>query len=126
MKTGQEVLERALMLLGYTNSYGEIDGVKEAELFKRGGAAVTQIYNDLRRIDALGQASVDLPTMADAILLSPETVDDVMPYGVAMLLAQNEGDGDSQTLFAGLYNQKRSSVPHKAVGRLDVIPGGGH
>lgn len=125
MKTGQEVLERAMLLLGYTNSYGEIDGVKDAELLKRGASAVIQIYNDLKRIDALGEAAVELSGMADVILLSPETIDDVMPYGVAMMIAQNEGDGDSQALYAALYNQKRSSVPHKTISRLDVLPGGG-
>lgn len=125
MKTGKEVLERAMLLLGYTNNYGELDGVKDAEVFKRGASAVIQIYNDLRRIDVLGERSLDLLNMADSILLSPETIDDVMPYGVAMLIAQNEGDGDSQSLFASLYNQKRSSVPHKAVRRADVLPGGG-
>ena len=32
-------------------------------------------------------------------------------YGVAMLIAQSDGNYNSQTLFAQLYNQKRSSVP---------------
>ncbi len=112
--TGKEVLECAMRLLGYTNHLGDLDNVRDAELFKLGAAAVTQIYNDLRRLDRAGNPQTALEHMTDPIGLSPVTIDDIMPYGVAMLIAQNEGDGDSQALFAGLYNQKRSSVPQCA------------
>ncbi|MDD2417502.1 MAG: hypothetical protein PHP68_00505 [Oscillospiraceae bacterium] len=126
MKTGKEVLERALKLLGYTNTRGEPDGVRDAALFKRGTAAVIQIYDDLKRIDRLGSRSAYIKGMNDQLELSPETIDDVMPYGVAMLLSQNEGDGDSQALFTALYSLKRVSVPRKNICRIDKLPRGGY
>ena len=124
MKTGKEVLERALKLLGYTNGRGELDGVSNAALLKRGAAAVIQIYDDLKRIDRLGNPSLSIRGMSDELVLSPETIDDVMPCGVAMLLAQNEGDGDSQALFAVLYSRKRASVPQRQMSRTDILPRG--
>jgi hypothetical protein len=46
-----------------------------------------------------------------------------MPYGVAMLLAQSENDGDSQVLFQSIYNQKRMSAT--TFGKVkDVLPRG--
>lgn len=114
-----------MLLLGYTNSIGELDNVKNAALTKRGASAVIQIYNDLKRLDQMGNTAMDITSMNQVIPLSGVTLDDIMPYGVAMLIAQNEGDGDSQTLFADLYNQKRVSVPQKAIRRKDSLPRGG-
>ena len=41
--------------------------------------------------------------------VADDALHDVMPYGVAMLLALSEGDGDNQLLYAGLYNRKRAA-----------------
>lgn len=125
MKTGKQVLERALYLLGYTNSSGGLDGVKDAALFKRGAVAVVQIYEDLKRLDKTGVESAKLDSMTDEIMLSPAVINDVMPYGVAMLIAQNEGDSDSQALFSAIYSRKRLSIPGKKLRITDVLPRGG-
>jgi len=125
MKTGKDVIERALFLLGYTNASGGFDNIRDAALFKRGVAAVIQIYEDLKRIDRMGDSLAILNSMNEEIRLSPETVSDVMPYGVAMLIAQNEGDWDSQALFSSIYSRKRLSVPGKKMKIADVLPRGG-
>ncbi|HIZ20666.1 MAG TPA: hypothetical protein H9674_07385 [Firmicutes bacterium] len=122
MRTGREVLYRALKLLGYTDGYGEVDGAHSAELLRRGTAAVEQILADLQRLEAPGQTE-DWPADLDAPLpLSVQAVNDIMPYGVAMLLAQGEGDGDAQSLYASLYNQKRAGACRPAGRRTDVLP----
>lgn len=131
METGRDVLNRALVLLNYTNRFGELDGQQNGELFKRGLPILNQVYSDLWNIEHNGDAPSkkrpDLPcwkelcNMAEPIRLSPRTIQDVMPYGVAMFLAQNENDSDNQTLMANLYNQKRMSVcngPHRIVDRI--------
>ena len=125
MKTGQEVLTRALQLLGYTDSIGGSSSLQDAELTKRGTTAVLQIYNDLQRIE---RQTFDAEpfNMGKELQLSPVSVNDVMPYGVAMLIAQGDGNGDAQSMFADLYNQKRSSVPKAVLRRTDVIPSGGY
>ena len=126
MKTGNEVMERALRLLGYVNSRGHPDSVRDAALFKRAANAVIQIYDDLKRIDLLGDKESSLFDMTEVLKLSPSVIHDVMPYGVAMLIAQNEGDSDAQALFAALYSSKRASVPQKRKTICDVLPRGGY
>mgnify|MGYP001372027051 CR=1 FL=1 len=125
MKTGKDVIERALFLLGYTNASGGFDNIRDAAPLKRGVAAVIQSYEDLKRIDRMGDSLAILNSMNEEIRLSPETVSDVMPYGVAMLIAQNEGDWDSQALFSSIYSRKRLSVPGKKMKIADVLPRGG-
>lgn len=122
MLTGKEVLNRALQLLGYTNSYGEIDMQQDAELLKKGSTAIQQIFNDLQRIEHPGRFDTYEIKMNEPLPLQYITVNDVMPYGVAMVLAQSESNGDSQALYAELYNRKRSSVPREPSYRTDVLP----
>ena len=47
MTTGQEVFDRAMRLLGYTDIYGQADSLQYADLYKRGLPVVNQIYSDL-------------------------------------------------------------------------------
>ena len=123
MRTGRDVWERALRLLNYTDGGGRLDGAQYAELFKRALPLVNQIYSDLWFCER-EEAFCELTTLEQPLRLSPRCVHDVAPYGVAMLLAQSESDGDSQQLMASLYNQKRSSL-HRTACRRDVLPVGG-
>ncbi len=108
MRNGQDVLEQALRLLNYTDVYSEPDG----ELYQRGLSAVNQIYCDLWYTGNT-KPFFALTTLQDPVLLPTRQLQDVMPFGVAMLLAMSEGDGDNQQLYATLYNRKRMG----AVGR---------
>ena len=101
-------LEQALRLLNYTDIYGQLDGQQHSELYKRGLAAVNQIYGDLWYT---GRSAPFFPlsTLREPLSLTTRELHDVMPYGVAMLLALSEGDGDNQLLYAGLYNRKRAA-----------------
>jgi len=87
---------------------------------------VQQIFDDLQRAEHPLQF-IQKPVTMDSPIegLSMEAVRDIMPYGVAMLMAQSEGDGDNQALFADLYNRKRSSARKNASTRKNVLPGGG-
>ena len=120
--TGREVLNRAMQLLGYTNGYGEVDGLRDAELMKRGTTAVDQILTDLRRIESPGWTAEGTVNLDAPLPLSPDAAKDAMTYGVAMLLAQGESDGDAQGLFAQLYYRKRAGVKAPASRRADVLP----
>lgn len=115
--TGRAVLDQAMGLLGYKN-LEELSG--QAEVLLSGVTAVNQIYADLH------YASSTLPfrplsALNETLLLSERAAADVMPYGVAMLLAQSESDGDNQQLFAELYNRKRRSLS-RTDGVLDRMP----
>ncbi len=107
MRSGQDVLEQALRLLNYTDIYGQVDGQQHMELYKRGLAAVNQIYSDLW-FSSQKDPFFPLLSLKEPLLLPARQVVDVMPFGVAMLLALSEGDGDNQQLYAALYNRKRT------------------
>ncbi len=115
MRTGQDVLRRALNLLQYPDKYTGEDAVDVA----RGLAIINQIYCDVWHT---GQREPFIPlTKLDAPLLLPQKqLQDVMPYGVAMLLALSEGDGDNQQLYATLYNRKRIAAATTGR-RMDVL-----
>ncbi len=111
MKTGKDVVDRALRLLGYTNTFGEVDSGQDAEIFKRASASLNQVFFDLYRIENNTPYTGESLSLTEIIPLSTNTVNDIMPYGVAMFIAQSEGNGDAQGMFAELYNMKRSATP---------------
>lgn len=119
--TARELYDQALRLLNYTNSHGEL-GNGNYESQRRGLALVNQIYADIYRIENGHIPNNLLLTMQETPALSREATYDVMPYGIAMLIAQSESDSDNQSLFASLYNQKRSSTPRRQVSRIDTLP----
>lgn len=118
--TLREMYIKAMILLGYVKSDGEISG--HQELQKQSVAAVNQIYTDL--YFALGKSDFKpLDNSSQGIDLPERILNDVMPYGVAMLIAQSENDGDSQALYANIYNKKRASVRAENTVQ-DVMPRG--
>lgn len=122
MTTGREVLERALYLLGYTDHTGNLDGMQSAELFRRGLPVLNQLYCDLWQIERRGPFC-ELRSAEEPLRLSVRAVNDILPYGVAMLLADFTGDAANQSKFAALYNQKRSAAGKPAARVRDVLPG---
>ena len=120
MKTGIEVRDRAWRLLNYTDSSGQIDTAMYADAAARSLALVNQVYADI--VYALCQTGFrELATLTDEIDLPEHVINDMMPYGVAMLTAQTLGDADNQSLFADLYNRKRAKLTRSSK-RKDVLP----
>lgn len=118
--TVKEIYLKALVLLGYVNANGEISG--QQELQKRCVAAVNQVYAEL--FFAIGRKDFKpVNSSADNIDLPERILHDIMPYGVAMFIAQSENDGDSQQLYVGIYNKKRASV-RMLNSVQDVLPRG--
>ena len=117
--TAQQMFDKSMTLLGYTGTHNEIAG--KDELLTRGLAFINQVYSDLHYASNKTDF-VPLTNINDDINLSTRTLNDVMPYGVAMFLAQAEGDGDNHQMFSALYSQKRGSVkaPPKAI--IDSMP----
>ena len=123
METGQEILDRALQLLGYADGCGaDEDSPRWQALLDRGLAAVNQAYSDLWFIENDG-VFTPLTALSGQVLLSSRGAGDILPYGVAMFLAQSEGDGDNQRLYASLYNQKRSAAARRPRRRQDTLFG---
>lgn len=121
--TGQEVLRQALRLLGYTDTLGDPDSAQNTEVYKNGLAVINQLVCDLSLSES-GKMAPPLGSLRQDLPLSERTARDILPYGVAMLLAAARGDGDNQQLFASLYDQKRVSVRSDYESRVDVLPRG--
>ncbi|MBQ9964059.1 MAG: hypothetical protein IJP14_02955 [Clostridia bacterium] len=121
--TGQDVLRRALQLLGYTDSFGEPDGRNHAEVYKRALAVTEQLVCELC-VQTGATLPAPLRSLREELPLPPHIVRGVLPYGVAMHLAAAEGDGDNQALFAALYDQKRTAMQRHLEHRTDRLPRG--
>lgn len=138
--TGRMVWEQAMHLLGYTGSDGELSG--RDELLPRALAVVNQAAADLwytpggRPLDDLwytpggrpldgpmaeGSGYCPLRSLDEPVCLTDRALTDVLPWGVAMLLAQSESDGDSQALMAMMYTAKRAALS-RISRREDVLP----
>ncbi len=118
--TGTDVIERALSLLNYTDPHGRVDPRQTAELHRRCLPLLNAILADLLFIKR--QPLVEMKSAVDEVPLDDADVLGMMPYGVAMLFAQSENDGDNQQLYAALYNQKRNTVTRENGRIKDVLP----
>ena len=121
MKTGQDVLRRAMSLLGYTGVDGAVDGAQAAELLRRGLDVVNQVTAEIWPLE-WPDAFRPLASLQEEISLSVYAIESILPYGVAMFLAQADGDGTNQQFFAGLYQQKRNAAERAPARRMDALP----
>lgn len=121
--TGQDIFRQAMRLLGYTDTLGDLDSAQNTEQYKRGLTVINQLVCDLSLSES-GTMAPPLSSLRQELPLTERTARDVLPYGVAMLLAAAEGDGDNQQLFAALYDQKRVSVRQTYERRTDTLPRG--
>lgn len=116
--TGNEMINKALVLLGYTDSMGNISG--DQRFRTRALTVLNSIYADLFYLKNSSGFS-PLKAVSDSVNLPERELNDVMPYGVAALLAQSENDGDAQQTFVTLYNTKRAALTYSESVN-DVIP----
>lgn len=115
------MFRQALMLLNYTNGLGAVGTSNNADLHRRLLPIVNQIYADLWGIQRRDDFK-PLTAPADQIDLDAYTTANIMPYGVAMLIAQTDGDADNQTIYATLYNQRRSAAASSSDRIADRLP----
>lgn len=107
--TGTEAFRRALSLLNYTEPRAD-GGVPGGEvLYRRALPVLNQIAADLWYRGNTAPYPT-LTALNEPIPLPPAVADNVLPYGVAMLLAQLSGDADAQTLMAAQYDQRRGAA----------------
>lgn len=114
---GMSLFEKAMEMLGYTSAEG-ISG--RDDMLKRALTLINNVYAELYYAFVQKQGEKDgfvpLANINDCLNLPALVLNDIAPYGVAMYLAQSEGDADSQALYANIYNQKK--VRGKSFGRI--------
>lgn len=109
---GYKIFDDAMKLLGYTDSFGEIDD--STGLKSRATAVINRILSDLN-ID------VFISKLSDEIRVAKEAEDAII-YGTAMLLALSDNDGGKNKLFADIYNGKRAAVKGSKSLITDTLP----
>ncbi len=109
MKTAREVFDRAFALLGYTDRMGNLDATKFAPQYKQSVAYCQTVLDDICRIEGNGFHQIE--DLDAELPISSTSIDLVMPYGLAMYLAQIDGDGTQQQLFSLQYSQRLGYVP---------------
>ncbi len=120
--TGTDILRQAYTLLNYTDANGNVNAANNANLSKRALSIVNQIYADLWHPRTVGAKFEVLSTMNQALDLDDYTAINIMPYGVAMMLAQSDGDADNQSVYAALYNQRRAGAVTTTDRIIDKLP----
>lgn len=116
----KHILQRALVLLNYVDANGQ--PAPDAAIGKRAVGVINQIAADLTFAADPDADFVPIARLDEDVALDGRIAHGVMPYGVAMLLAQSEGDADNQAVFAAIYNRKRAAAGGFAQRRLDVLP----
>ncbi len=116
--TGQEMVKKAAAILGYTDNGGNVQ--LSARITSRSLTLINLIYSDLWRICNDGDFS-PIGGLQEELALPERALNDVMPYGVAMMIAQSESDGDQQQFYSAIYNRKRASLS-KTETVKDVLP----
>ena len=110
--TGFEIYEMAMSLLGYTDE--NADTLPDKSVQKRAIASINQISLDIGNAVSI--------TRLSQTVTNDERFKEIMPYGVAMLLALSEGDTHQNVIFTALYNAKRGAVKSKIVSVKDTMP----
>lgn len=117
--TGAQMFITALNMLGYTTS--ERFQSKALTTINQVYADIWYCVNDTEKNLTDDTDFTPLKNLADDINLNTRILHDIMPYGVAAVLAQIENDGDNQQYFTMLYNRKRAGI-NRMSNIVDTIP----
>ena len=113
--TAANIFLRAISLIGYTGD-SHIESMKQRAI-----PLINAAYIDVCR--AKNIEFTPIKSMSDSLALEEELALDVMVYGLAMFIAQSEGDDEISAFFCDLYNRKRGSLA-TSDRIIDVMPRG--
>lgn len=109
--TGNDILKISASLLGYTDANGEMEGLKT--IINRGCEFINQIGFDLE---------IPKISMLSEKLTLSQKAEELLIYGVCMLIALNCEDTDKSELFTRLYNMKRAGFKSNITTKQNVLP----
>ena len=109
--TGYDVIRRAFNLLGYLGD-GQ-DPCTSDKTAANGFGFINQLLSDLK--------CHSISSLQDSLGIS-SAKEEALCYGVAMLFALTEGDGNKNRIFSEIYNAKRGIALAEISGVKDVLP----
>ena len=110
--TANKIFLASLDLLGYSGINGDKSGLEVLE--SRAVCAINQILADL-------SVNIEISTLEDTLAIQ-NGGNEVLIYGVAMLLALSIDDAEKNRFFATIYNRKRTSYKVEIAKINDVLP----
>ncbi len=115
--TASKIIEKATKLLGYDilQKTGGVTDIDENAI-----SAVNSVYADLYFL-LNKEGFNEIENALETIDLPEKAQVDIMPYGVAALMASFQGDSDNQQFFSKIYNLKRKSLIKEEI-LQDVLP----
>lgn len=116
--TARQIVNNALKLLGYTDANGNSE--LPQRILNKAVPLINVIYSELARIESVLDFE-PIKTLNDEIKLTERILSEIMPAGVAMLIAASEEDGVSEALWAEIYNRKKVTLS-RFEERQDSIP----
>jgi hypothetical protein len=115
--TGGEILNQSLRLLGYSESNGNAHLTQT--VINRALPIINLVYAELAR--NCEQEFKPLESLSGKLDLPDKAINEVMPSGVAMYIANAEGDSAAEAFWGAEYNAKRVTLSH--FGEIkDVLP----
>ena len=115
MKTAKDVYKMALELLGYTDRIGAIDGEKFSPHKRAAVNVCNLVINEIQRHE--GNEYKNIIALEDVPDISERSINEVMPYGVAMNMALIDKDFTMHQYYSTIYSEKLSlsQKPSKTV-----------
>jgi len=117
LNTGYTAATKALTLLGYDPA--DSGGQPWSRLWDKAPTALQMVYADLHTVEQ-GTLPSAPDSLYEPLLLSPRGLA-ALPLGMAMVLAQINGDEEAYTRFFALYTERRAGLSAFGV-RQDVLP----
>ena len=107
-----KIIEKASLMLG-------LKGLEDERVQAHALCALNRIYAELHFLES-DEEFFEISELSQPFNISQRMFYDVMPYGVASLLASAMGDTANQNYFAEIYNLKRK----RAIGSSwqDTLP----
>ncbi len=109
----------AIELLGYSVTNGNVQIMPR--IMNRAMSIINTVYYDVWNISGdKNKEFKPVSTLSDEIELDTGAME-CMKYGVAAFIAQSESDGELQSVFMSIYNNRRQglSVIYK---KSDILP----
>ena len=110
--TAQKIIDKSAKMIGYS-------GACDARLQAVALNALNRIYAELFFLEN-SENFREIKDLSQKINLKERILYDVMPYGVASVIASSLGDSENANYFATIYNLKRKKCENSSV--IDIIP----
>ena len=115
--TGAQILTESLKLLGYSENNGNAHLTQTVR--NRALSILNLVYAELARTCEVKFTA--LTSLSDDVNLPGRALNEIMPCGVAMYIANAEGDSSAQAFWGAEYNAKRTTLS-KITQYKDTLP----